>query len=269
MILSTIAEDNGILRSRGSFPSVEVLTLSFRMAQGGDFGAVYEFLDNCVMRLVRKPVVYYELRNEMLPAGDPSGPFPYNDIDLLLVVLAEQWPHLNQSKPSVVVSEVAAWMSNYMDILLHAGGSPETLSRLREQLQSTTTDPRCRRSFEETFKHPLDPDIRLQLDAALKPQVESSESHFTAPMAKKNEKQNEAPLPPGPPPEREDHPELYLWRREEVQDAIDGGVIGDLALCLCSQHKAIRRESLMNIRNFMGRLEVGNLISCIEVCLPK
>ncbi|KAL9127793.1 MAG: hypothetical protein Q9217_003399 [Psora testacea] len=254
-ILETIGRESGVFRSDCHFPALDILALSLRTAQDGDHWEVYDFLDNSLTRLTKKSVMYYELMSDLMAATTTGDSTVRSNIDLLLVALAEQWPHLTQSKPFFVISDVAAWLSAYMHLLEHTHSSPDILRVLREHLESAMTDPRCRAIFDRTLRQPLNPGLRSQLDAALQPRGDSTEDFWTGPMVTEAIKPSEALIPSTAPPERDDHPELYLWTREGAQDAIADGTIGDLSVCLCSQHEAIRKETLMNIHSFMSGLK--------------
>ncbi|KAL9099014.1 MAG: hypothetical protein Q9163_005426, partial [Psora crenata] len=255
--LETIGRECGVFRPDPRCLGLDILVLSLRAAHVGEDGEIYDFLDNTLMRLVRKPVVYYESMINLAASTMAVDGYARSKLDLLVLALAEQWPHLNQSKTFFIVKDVAAWLNSYMHLLRHTGSNPDILCTLTEQVISATTDSRHQAIFERPSKLSLDPGLRSKLDAHWSSQRESAQSDLIVSIATQEVQPLEAHIASGPQTEKEDHSGLYLWRGEEVQDAISDGVIGRLFLCLCSQHKAIRRESLVNARKFMRGVEVS------------
>ena len=267
--LDAIAREHGIVQSPDRAPALNALVLSLRAGQEGNRREVYEFLDNCLMRLARKPIVYYDLMDDLLAAASVENRTPARRLDLLLVALAEQWPHLSPSKPFSVTGDAAAWLSSYIILSMNTGGDSNLLSVFREQLMSTSTDPKCRAIFDRDLRQQPESDPRLPEEPSSEPAAYSMEADAAAPAIVEAAETDGALLPPGPPAEPQDHPELHRWAREEVQDAITDGHIGGLVLCLCSEHEAVRKESLVNLRSFAGKLEVGRSVASGRSCSPR
>ena len=60
-ILSTVTSGNIFIGFQGHHDALDILCLSLRISEMQDREEVYTFLDNCILRLVRRPVVYFVL----------------------------------------------------------------------------------------------------------------------------------------------------------------------------------------------------------------
>ena len=257
-ILSTVAQANAFLTAPNRTGSLDMLYLSLRGLGRQDDEEVYAFLDNCIERLVKRPVVYYELAAQL--SQDCINVSPRAGVDLLLIALVEQWPHLSQSKPSFVIIDVATWLSSYMRIIGSAVEDHSILLVLRAKLTASSSNQRCRLLFEGGQKQHDDSDFceRL-LPRSNLPKV--LQNHDATEAMQAGEKGLDPSLIPlGPQLEAEDHPELSRWAHEDIQDAVAEGMVGSLVLCLCSQELSIRRESLSQIRLLLARLDVRNVL---------
>ena len=254
-ILNTIARENAFLISTNCTNALDILCLSIGHVDNPDHGEIYAYLDNCIQRLVQRPVVYLELSDKLLhhiTNGAPKG-----SVDLLSIALVEQWPHLSQSKPSYIITDVGIWLSKYMSNTELANGNHSVSAALRAQLAALSPNAKYRAIFEDEQQQHIDPNLKEAL-LAKSPPKKIIQSRGPTDSAEAGEKGlDHMSIPPGPPQEPEDHPELYRWHREDIQDALIDGLLGSLVLCLCSKDQSIRQEALSQLRSLLKKLEVG------------
>lgn len=265
-ILGPVAIENQILHSRSS---LEMLVLSLQ--DSGDSMAsknVFEFLDNCILRLVRKPIHYSDIFSSLLAAVTTDVSASKSDIDLLLVTVMEQWPFLAKSADPPTITNVSAWLLRYMemtrlkptwnDLKRLDGADTKVLRQIRDKIRGEIQDKACRGMFQKALKEPpelgLSEKLFARTGAKGQRSIAEPEPHTDEILPKPHTEL----LPPGPPQEDENHPGLNRWSREDIQDAISDGPITELFLCLCSEYAEIRKQALHSVRTFMGKLEVSS-----------
>lgn len=267
-LLNTVITESQILRPNTSRASLDRLVFSLQdFERWKASGRVFEFLDQCILRLVRKPVQYCELLTGIIAAAELNINPRHCKVDLLLITIVDQWSFLVESADAPTVTNVSEWLVRFIEVTEIENGYTEDLPlrnnttklllHIRDQLKSNVQDTDCRAMFERTLEERprLGPMKRL---GAANPTSETGHvSRLANPPLKMHSGLPETILPPGPPEEHEDHPGLHQWTRHEVKDAIIEGHIKALIFCLCSKHVGIRRQALMGIRSFMLRLEVG------------
>ena len=255
--------DYTLLQQDTEVSALDALTISLRDFRGWQAStALYDFLDNCILRLVRKTIKYFsdavDLEKDVkaTPANGHSRP-----VSLLLMAILEQWPYFIEACHTLDLENVVTWLAQILTVLKSIGEDGKMLDLIcerlgaqiknRENLTVTTiasdilSDP----EWESTLSNSLKPEeIALNNDAILK---ESSKGQPSTPLQT---------LPPGPPKEAEDHPGLSRWTNKEVAEAIDDGSLADLLFCLSSQHKEIRMQSLSGIQILMAKLKVSILL---------
>lgn len=267
-LLKTVVRESQILRSDASMTSLDSLVLSLQDFE--DWKAcrqLFEFLDNCILRLVRKRVHYYDMLTELIATAELDVNPRDCQVDLLLITIMEQWRFLATSADAPTVANVSKWLVRYINVMDlgngYVGNLPlrgETtilLSQIRDQLKADVSDTACRTMFERTLE--AQPEIRNS-KGVVSVNTINEERNMLGPSGSFLRTQpgpSKAYLPPGPPEEHEDHPGLHQWTRHEVRDAINEGHIKRLILCLCSKYVEIRKQALTGVRAFMRKLEVS------------
>ena len=261
VLLESVVRECTILKPE-QFVSLNVLVLSLQ----GLSDAVYKFLDNCVLRFVRKPVKYHDA---LLSLSDEvqSSQTEIGRLDLLLLVVLEQWPFLTRTLvPSDQKTSVAEWLARYLNLLVNAGGDLTLLSQIRDRLRSDVEDRKCHEVLEKAFDEPAGAQIPGELQCTLPPNRDMLHPTIVNRGEPKRTLHPQTPLPPGPPAEDQDHFGLRKWTHKDVQEAIEDGSIEDLIYCLCSKYGEIRKEAQKCLRAFMTKLEVGTPSSSTNQC---
>lgn len=248
--------------------SLDVLVLSL---QGSDewspSSTVFEFLDNCILRFMRKPVHYFDVYSSILATAEIECAMSGTHIDLILVALLEQWPFLVKNTDASEIANVAIWLSRYIELsslrIRHLCKAQrdvagmKVLMRIRDQLIGDVKDKSCRSMLKRSLREP--PELGLSIRSAVsastgkdrriieeEPYIDEIRSELSADL-----------LPPRPPQEQDDHFGLNRWTRGDIQDAITNGAIEELFLCLCSIYAEIRQQAVKSITTFMSKLEVS------------
>ena len=265
-VLGPVAVENQILQSRSS---LEALILSLQ--DSIDFMAsnkVFEFLDNCILRLVRRPVHYYDIFSSLIAAVTPGVNASNVRIDLLLVAIMEQWPFLAKSADPPAMSNVSTWSVRYIeftmltatcnDTIVLNGAETKILQQIRKQILKETQNKASRAMLKKALKEP--PELGLSEEIVAHGQAKNRK-HVAKPNSDIDAvrpKPSIESMSPGPPQEHEDHPGLSRWARQDIEDAISDGAIAELFLCLCSKHSEIRKQALHSVRTFTEKLEVSS-----------
>ena len=267
-LLKIVIRDTQILHSNTAMAPLDRLIISLQGTE--DWKAsnrVFEFLDHCILRLVRKPVHYYDILAKFVAAAE-LGINPENcQVDLLLITIMDQWRFMVGSADVPTVTNLSQWLvrlielmgfeNSYTENLPIRHKTIELLSHIRDHLKSEVQDTACRAIFEKTFEEGPEHGILRKLIVASSTSEARQHSKPTGSAPKLYLGLPGTSLPPRPPEEPEDHPGLHQWTRHEIPDAISGGHLKELLLCLCSKHIEIRKQALPSIRAFMTKLEVG------------
>lgn len=197
------------------------------------FEELYKYLDDCTQRLVKKPAEYQELLLSLYEDSSNDTPNRYGGegVDLILIALVEQWPHLRENASSQVATAIAQWLDHYMSLLALAGCNKDILLQLSKQFRDVKDG---NLQLQKTLKDLKQQDI---LDSDFTSSAASSDSGESDIDVPDVIEPNHAPtglaltvngcsLPEGPREESFDHPELYRWSKEDVKDAVADGLIG-------------------------------------------
>ena len=268
IILKTVITENQILCLNTSLASLDRLIISLKnFADWKASNRLFEFLDHCIVRLVRKPVHYYEMLADLIATVKLEIHPRNSHVDLLLMTIMEQWRFLVEGADTTTVSNVSQWLVRLIEVMRLGNGYPENppfrdestklLLYIRDRLRSETHNTACRAIFEKTLKERPELDILRNLIAKKSTSETIQMPGSVCSPPKMFPEFPKTISPPEPPEEREDHPGLYQWSRHEIQDSIIEGHVKALILCLCSNHAEIRKQALTALRAFMTRLEVG------------
>lgn len=254
-LLQQILEKAHIL-SCNKIPSIDLLRHSLLETQASI--EVYNFLDNCYLQLVQKVVIYHE-RMASLKA-EHSLKFENSqkeNVDLLLIAIADQWPFLRRASKSAVVGSISRWLASYLDLSKQAGRNLELLCLIRDEILQSTKDATARSMFAQALQAPSSKGAteifqsnKTRQDKADKLTENSETTSISRPSGQ------ELSLHLEPPKEDENHQVLMRWTKERIPDVVLEGTIGELIMCLCSQHEDVRRQALDALRKFRNSLKV-------------
>ncbi|KAF2203182.1 hypothetical protein GQ43DRAFT_479245 [Delitschia confertaspora ATCC 74209] len=216
---------------------------------------VLEFVDDCCARYVKAPIKYAD-ELDKLRAEKASDDHVYGSITPLLMTLVEQWPFKGGSASKDGPGEpIAHWLSKFLFLLKWVGEDVILLEGARDSLLSVA-DKAYQDILKDSFlwkmgKEKAKEALKAVSDAqpAEEPQLADATN---APTRSRDVMTADLELPPS---EDKKHTGLNRWRNHELEENIEDGNIGDLLLCLSSEHREIRLQAVTNIKKLMASIE--------------
>ena len=263
-LLQSVASEYNMLQKFTTVPSFLALLFSLKEDKGyKPSDSTYKFLDNCVLRLVRKPIKYFgDMEEYAHGLKDTLEKRDNPIISLLTMAIVEQWPFLVKSHESNQLMNAASWVARYLKCSRDIGEDSHVLGSVRDRLMGSTEEKSVLSIFSNTFEQSisiapglLEGSQEHESKAQDSPprSVRSQSPHNTELEHLTNNLEQALNLPT----ETENHPGLNRWSRRDVLEGIEDGAVADLLMCLCSQHEEIRRQALVNLKLLMSKLEVS------------
>ena len=260
IVLFSLTLESGLLTPDSTGASFDVLAFSLQGYQGWEASsALWKFLDDCIVRFLKKPINYYDMLTELASSLDlPDEGQDERSISLLHLVIQEQWPFLLKIASQSEALNVAAWISRYLNFSLHIGESKRLLKHVRDQVKGQIKDKECRALISKALKGSEDFTVRYKPRRVLTTVLKTEDLRNTRQTEEMSLLEGaEVPPPSQPRLEDDSHRGLQRWRTVDVREAVEEGRVGELVLCLCSQHEDIRKQTLTCLRSFLEALEVG------------
>lgn len=260
-LLRSIAEDNHILECNEQIPSFNVLLYSLQKSEFRKSSSeIYSFLDDCILECSRKSVIYHEYRTTLhFQRGLVSNETTGFHVDLLMIAILTQWSFfVKAAAPSAILS-VARWFATYLEISLQAGRDRGLLEAICGHIEETTDDKDSCAVLQQarnTLSTSTSTEELAQLHKAMK---QGKEHAHIYEISDEEAEQLDYPLPEAPPEEDVNHKVLMQWSREPIPEVILEGTLGELILCLCSEHWDIRKQALNNLCIFRESVKVSNI----------
>jgi nucleolar pre-ribosomal-associated protein 1 len=265
-MLSEISHEHGVFQNTTELDAFNALTFSLlALANQQCLERVLEFLDNCFIRFIQRPIKYQDdLDSLFLRIQSQEEPKSVRaPLSLILMTILEQWRHLHHDTKRVYI--VGSWLADFMIMLKASGEDDFILVQVANALSNNESDE-IKRMFQKLYE--ATPKtvqaVRLQLRKVhqtsfdqISKTIESRQSllGFTASDLLKQHSSATDTTIHMPPKEDEDHRGLHKWIGELPEEVVHDGALGELLLCLCSNHIAIRKEALLNLKKFMSILQ--------------
>ncbi len=262
VLMRSMIEDSTFINSDPAHDSFDILVSSLQSSKYGiPSDWLLEFLDNCILRCVRKPVKYYDNLTTMVSTVTPKvDDIRDCKIDLLLVTVLDQWPFLVKSATAAVIKEATMWLVRYLDLLMQIGSNISVLSIFRDQFRGQIKDKESRMSLKQALLEPLVHVTRHELMEIDRSGQETNDGLANVPPAIGAASDKESSVSQLP-VEDEDHPALRRWIQMDIPEAIKDGEVGRLILCLCSKYEDIRKQAIVSLGKLSGNLEVRSNLS--------
>lgn len=223
-------------------PSFIAFIESLRIEDRTERAIPWSFIDNCVIRLVKKPVLYLDQANSLLEQRP-------KELSLLAVVVEEQWPFAVKAKDDEAETEIAWWTSRFIGYLKSVGEDKTALATVRDSMIKATQTKKAQSLLKKAFNQTLD-DSKKNQTTTTADDTASNRPASEIPDLKLGEIFGKLPT------EDEAHSALHRWEREDLEIALDQGHIGDLIRYVCSEHEEIRRQAVASLSRFMDKLKV-------------
>ncbi|KAL8832293.1 MAG: hypothetical protein Q9191_000347 [Dirinaria sp. TL-2023a] len=266
-LLESVSGEYRLLQNDEKLPSIDLLIHSLRNCPRSD--GFYQFLDQCFQQCYRKSVVYYDTRVALKHNHSASGLEGDGcDVDLLLMAIADQWPFLVQAGTESVVTEATKWLVQYFDLLMHAGRSHDQLSLIRDRIQKNTRYGDCCTALMRA----LGDGNSWNIQQILQSLDEAAEQEDLGTVTTERVLAHEVLLAEqlisaAPPEEDEDHKALSQWSQESIPEVVLEGTLGELMLCLSSQHAEIRIQTLNALRKLRDKFKHSDWPGAVQTYL--
>jgi nucleolar pre-ribosomal-associated protein 1 len=234
-LLQSVVDEHSIMQQQTDEPSVNALIAS--LADDGEWKpteALYTFIDDCLGRLVRKPIKYLDDVDE-LAGGSNHGKI----LSVLVMVCLEQIPFTSKL-PDADRTNVLMWFSRFLELLKVMGEDAELLQLTRQKV----TDLPIVSSTE------LEPLLN-----SITSRRQSSSDKTSAPSSSDKKAPRQPLAFSEPPVEKQNHPELTRWQQKDLDESLENGDIDSLILCLSSQDTSVRLQAHASIRKLMAKVK--------------
>lgn len=261
-LLSDILNDQEMLQTKTSPDALDALIASLGSTSGSVTPStdVLEFLDDCCARFTKVPIKYFDDLDVMCgrTAQSTTGLGPFSN---LLMTLVEQWPFKGgETATNNTADTIAQWLSRLLYLLKLIGEDETALEHVRDALVESA-NVAYKEVLKDAFlwkmgKERAKEALKLATGADFSGSDRSSTSPVPRPTeeAEQHAKLRSAVDLERPPVEDKKHTGLTRWRKKELSEAIDDGDIGELLLCLCSEHPEIRIQAISNIRRVIATI---------------
>jgi nucleolar pre-ribosomal-associated protein 1 len=261
-LLNDVLRDHDMLQMDTHPDALDVLLASLAPSCGTSAPPeqILDFLDDCCARFIKAPIKYFDdldaLRLQKERQQSNSGPF-----SSLLMTFVEQWPFKGgKAEKGNPAEPLAQWLSKLLYLAKLVGEDEVLLEGVRDALISSA-DATYQQVLKDCFLWKMGKEkAKEALKAATGADFSGSERSTASPVPRKQEtkaaKDSLVDLEL-PPQEDQKHAALHRWRKKDLDESIDDGDIGELLLCLCSQHQEIRLQAVSSIRQLMGKIEVS------------
>jgi nucleolar pre-ribosomal-associated protein 1 len=263
-LLGEILHDQEMLQTKTSPDALDALIASLGSTSGSSTPSndVLEFLDDCCARFIKVPIKYFDDLDSMC-ARTAQSPSEIGPFSTLLMTLVEQWPFKGgETTTSNVADTLAQWLSRLLYLLKLIGEDETTLGHVRDALVESANSA-YKDVLKDAFLWKMGKErAKEALKLATGADFSGSERSSTSPVPLA-ESEHAVQAKSGidletPPVEDEKHAGLTRWKKKELGEAIDDGDIGELILCLCSEHTEIRIQAINNIRQLTATIQSSN-----------
>lgn len=240
-LLQDVLTQDSILAQPKSF---EALMHSIQ-SMDGQTPIPWLFIDNCLTRLAKRPVPYLDQVESLPREKSPQ-------ISPILVVIREQWPFIVKAQNDENEVSTAAWISTFLGCLKACGEDTKALSSVRDRILDETKFKKSRSLLKGAFDHDIE--VERHEDPETDTPTNGTETSSKSEAA---QGVNLSDVFGQMQTSDESHAGLHKWEREDLELAIDQGYIGNLILCVCSEHEEIRRQAMAGLSRFMAKLKVS------------
>lgn len=234
-LIKTVITENDILQNETERSAAGALIAS--LVPNGSWtpsDATYIFLDECLGRVVRKPVKYLDDYDSRSKDGKPAS--------LLLMVFLEQAPFA-ANLPSEDRKNVTAWLALFWGLMRLVGESPAILKQVQAEVNIADAPV-------------IEPALVDLIDSVSHSATTISTGQTVTQSAPEGQTQAAASIELTPPPaEKSNRPELLRWQQKELDESLENGDVSALIYCLSSQESSVRLQCLAAIRRLSVKIQ--------------
>lgn len=239
-LINSVVAEHDILQQQTEHSAAKVMIAS--LTPTGSWSprdATFTFLDECLGRLVRKPVKFLddlEALKVETSTTDKESP-----LSLLTMVCLEQAP-FTSNLPSDDKENVTCWISMFLRLLGIYGEDLSALEAINTKIDLPDVSAEVMQSRETLESVPAASTVTSQSKASIqvKQQSISSSPAITFTL---------------PPAEKYNHPELTRWQQKDLSESFENGDIAALALCLSSSESPTRLQAVASLRKLIYKIK--------------
>ncbi|KAI9797422.1 MAG: hypothetical protein M1833_005461 [Piccolia ochrophora] len=255
-VLETVNDEVQIFQTDTRVTALDAVTTSFTIFDDDETpAAAWAFFDNCVGRLVRKPVHYYdELATLKSNAGIDRKEDALHSLSVVLLTVVEQWRFYYRSSVASITDKncVARWIIRLLGYCRFVGEDGKILEKLQIELCKSGYSPEICSLFRQDLRQMTSDNIPTSADSEgrkANTTTTKSSDFSTFNVDSSHVADDEGP------PQVDLHAALIKWVRKDMADAVDDGDIRNLILCLCSDEVGVRHQAMSAISRAIAKLE--------------
>ena len=258
-LLDTVIREGFILQQTTQLTALNALLVSLQAENGCEHSeSLFDFLDECLTRLVRRPIAYQDILDSTVQkdTGKLTDQLP-EPVSLILAPLVEQWQFLVDNKREGY-QHIAKWIQSFLHLLKHIGENGSVIEHILKKISPEVKKPHNFSGIELLLERTST--LHSDNDAGGPKQSEIPDLNGKPQRTVVNgSERNDMSIidVEMPPEEDEKHLGLSKWMQKDVEEAIDDGLIEELVLCFCSKHKSIRLQATSSIRKFLVKGNVS------------
>lgn len=205
----------------------------------------YAFLDNCMSRIVRQPIKYFELLETAQTYNSDKGP-----LSLLACCIAEQWQFIAKGDNKEAQKRVASWISRVFDAFGVSGGNIRVLAHLAEDMvRDSPEKPKLmlQKAIEKQEKSPI-----KVAGLGVEPHIAAVESTLVDEDHKKTTSVDLNAIfesPSSPPTSLEG---LIKWSPSSLESDIHSGRLSRLVRCTTSPLEEVRIQTFTTLQSLLS-----------------
>ncbi|KAF2497049.1 hypothetical protein BU16DRAFT_549344 [Lophium mytilinum] len=252
-LLTGIIRDHGFLQLETQPSALDALIASLQASTDFATGVQLEFLDECCNRFIKKPIKYqddFDALATLEPSLTPHGPF-----SIILLTMIEQWAYkLKAQSAQDDVAVIGHWLPKFL-YLLKKIGEDDGLLRLTVDAFGNASDKASQKAFNDCLR--VENNEWADKFLLVGSTTSTDEAMVTSLDALTTSDQLAPVDLELPPKEDQNHPGLDRWRRKDLEEILEDRDVGELLLCLCSQHVGIRLQAVTNIKQLIAKIEAA------------
>ncbi|KAL6710182.1 hypothetical protein ACN47E_009973 [Coniothyrium glycines] len=262
-LLSDILHDQDILQVNTTPEALDALIASLGPSSGFNTTAteVFEFLDDCCARFTKVPIKYFDDLDALCQRNGRTAAEIEHFSPLLMTVI-EQWPFkAGENAASDQAENIAQWLARLLYLLKLIGEDEGMLASVRDALVESAKQEH-KGHLQDSFLWKMGKErAKEALKLATGADFSGSDRSTSSPVPRQKPEplmklKTEVNLE-APPAIDERHTGLTRWRKKDLGEAIEDGDIGDLLLCLCSEHKEIRLQAINGVQQLMAQIRTA------------
>lgn len=204
------------------------------------------FFDNCACRIARQPVHYEDLAAEMNGSGSA--------ICLLPFCVLEQWPFVTENEDLDDQKNIAEWISRLLVLFMHAGEDRDVMQQIHSQIVGSAKDTALRKILTKAYQTMLKERV-----VELQPELIGEAANISDTLSDNGASTARvAPMVTFEPlPNRLESMEgLERLNREDIEEVVANGRLGQLCRTLSSGVEETRRQGFMTLQGVIKQIEV-------------